>query len=277
MIHILTDSTADLGPDLLGQYQIEFIPLAVIHQGSSFRDQVDISLPQLFEAVSKTGELPKTSAPAVAEFTRFLDRPGEVIYIGLSSALSATQQNAQLALQALGRSDITVIDSLNLSSGIGLLVLAAADMRDRGCSAAEIAAGVRALLPKVRTSFIIDTLDYLHMGGRCSAMQNIVSSLLKIRPVIQVRPDGSLGIKEKIRGTRAKALASLVDDFRAHLDEIDLQRVFITHTGCDADAEQVKSELQRIAPAAEIHITYAGCVIASHCGPNTIGVLYLAR
>ncbi len=275
MIHILTDSTCDLGQALLRQYGIEFIPLTVILGEVTFRDQVDITLPELFAQIERTGQLSKTSAPSVAEFSAFFHREGEIIYLGLSSALSATVQNARLAAE--NQPGITVIDSLNLSSGIGLLALRAADLRKAGCSAVEITADIQNTIPKVNTSFVIDTLEYLYKGGRCSAMQNIFGSLLKIRPVIEVRPDGTLGVKDKIRGSRGKALNSLLEDFRTHAADADLRRVFITHTGCDADAEYLHAELGKIAPIEQIHITSAGCVIASHCGPNTIGILYLTR
>ena len=136
---------------------------------------------------------------------------------------------------------------------------------------------MQAAVGRVHTSFIIDTLDYLYMGGRCSAMENVVGSLLKIRPIIEVRPDGTLGVKEKTRGTRKKALGSMLADFEAHLSQVDLHRVFVTHTGCDADAAFLKEELLKIAPIEEVCITQAGATVASHCGPDTIGILYLEK
>lgn len=276
MIHIVTDSTSDLSPEMISQYQVGIIPLAVFIQGKTYRDKLEITLAELFHSVETTGQLPKTSAPPIAEFLPHFDHADEVIFIGISSKLSATIQNAVLTADELGKR-VRVIDSLNLSTGIGQLVMLAAEMREHGCSAAEIEAGVRAAIPRVRTSFTIDTLEYLYKGGRCSAMQSVVGSLLKIRPVIEVLPDGTLGVKERLRGSRAKTLASMIETFRKDLPQIDLHRVFITHTGCHVDAEYLRLELQKIAPIEELAVTLAGSVIGSHCGPNTIGIIYMLK
>jgi DegV family protein with EDD domain len=120
-------------------------------------------------------------------------------------------------------------------------------------------------------------MEYLYKGGRCSALQAVVGSVLKIRPIIEVRPDGTMGVKEKARGTRQKGLQSMLDDFAAHLPELDRKRVFITHTGCDADAELLRQEIARLADPQEIRTTLAGSVISSHCGPDTIGILYMVK
>lgn len=276
MIEIVTDSCADLSPDLLEQFHIRTIPLQVFINGTNFADG-ELKIQQLFDLVSKTGELPKTSAPAVSSFFDFFNTDDPIIYIGLSSRLSATMQNSMLAADQLPGKDITTIDSLNLSTGIGHLVVLAAELRDQGCSKEEIVAQVKNAVSKVHSSFVIDTLDYLWKGGRCSSMQAIVGSLLSIRPVIAVLPEGTMTVKEKIRGSRKKALNSLLEDFRKNLAEINPHRVFITHTGCDADAEYLCEELLKIAPLENVNITYAGATIGSHCGPNTIGILYMTR
>lgn len=277
MIHILTDSTADLGPALAERFGIQTVPLYVLMDNQTYQDGAGITTADLFRSVEKTGQLPKTSAPAVSDFMKVFQQPDQTIYIGLSSKLSATVQNALLAQDNCEPGQVYTIDSLNLSTGIGLLALKAAALREQGCSAEEIAAQVRLLVPKVRSLFMIETLDYLHKGGRCSALQNVMGSLLRIRPVIAVRPDGTLGVKGRTRGTRQKALQFMLDDFSENLPEVDLERVFITHTGCDEDAEYLKQELLKLAPIQEVLITDAGSVIASHCGPGTIGVLYLLK
>jgi DegV family protein with EDD domain len=276
MVTILTDSCADLNQDLISRFAIHTISLTVFINGKIYHDGIDLSLPELYHQVEVGGELPKTSAPSVAEFQTFFQAfPGDLIYIGISAKLSATYQNAFLAAENLPDRNIHVIDSRNLSTGIGLLVLKAADLRDQGLAPNEIEKVIQSLLPKVHTAFMVDTLEYLHKGGRCSAAENIVGSLLKIRPVIEVKADGSLGVKEKTRGTRKKALTYLLEDFKAHLPDIDLQRVFVTHSGCDEDAEFLARELRILAPITEILVTTAGCTISSHCGPGTIGILYL--
>lgn len=277
MIHILADTCSDLSKDLLDQFKIDLIPLNVFINNRSYLDGIEISRDQLFDYVNQTGQLPKTSAPIVEIMTKFLDREGDVIYISIGSALSATYQTAMLAKNSLPGRNIFIVDSKNLSTGIGHLVVRAAELRDQGLPLEEILAEINFMIPRIRTSFVIDTLDYLYMGGRCSAMQHIVGSLLKIRPIIEVRQDGSLGVREKIGGSRKKALSALIEDFQRNASQINPHRVFITHTGCDSDAEYIRDEISRLLPIENLNITYAGSTISSHCGPDTIGILYVLR
>lgn len=276
MLEIITDSTSDLDPVLLHRFNIQRVPLTVIVEGREVKDG-DLTLTQLFDTVNRTGILPKTSAVSVGEFSEAFKSENDTIYIGISSKLSATYDNSLLAAREIKHKRIANIDSLNLSTGIGLLVVKAAELRDQGYSFDAIVSEIQAAIPKVHSSFIIDTLDYLYKGGRCSALQNIFGSLLRIRPVIEVRKDGTMGVKEKIGGARKRALLSMVTEFEAQLAEIDLHRVFITHTGCDDDAHYLEAELKRLAQIDELSITYAGTTIASHCGPGTIGVLYMMK
>ncbi len=275
-VHILTDSTADLGKDLADEFGIDVIPLTVILGEKSYRDGVDINQQMLFDLVAQVGTLPKTAAPSVGEFLTFFDRPGESVYVGISSKLSATFQNARLAADEKG-GRVRVVDSLNLSTGIGLLALRAAELRDAGKTAAEIEQDLLACVPKVRTSFIIDTMEYLYKGGRCNALQALAGSVLKIHPIIEVHSDGTLGVKGKARGLREKGLQMMLDDFAASLDQIDPRRVFVTHTACPEDAEFLKQEIIRLAAPDDVRITLAGSVISSHCGPKTIGILYMMK
>ncbi len=276
MLTILTDSCADLGQPLLDAYGVQFIPLHVLVNGI---DHLDSEYPttELFESVSATGELPKTAAPSVKEFQSFFDRKDDILYIGLSSQLSATMSNAQLAKDLLDKADLHLIDSKNVSTGIGLLVLKAVDLMNARKNAAEIVSEIEATRSKVRTAFVIDTMDYLYKGGRCTALQAIFGSMLQIRPVINVREDGTLGVLDKVRGSRKKALDRLLKGFENDLPNVDLTRVFVTHTGCVEDAEYLAGELKALAEIENIHITTAGVTIASHCGPNTIGILYITR
>jgi len=282
MVCIITDSTCDLGTTITSKANIHTVPLYVNINGTNYIDGVTITTPDLFKSVDETGLLPKTSAPTVADFQKALAVFDETICITLSSKLSATYQNALLAQEGLHRGESSdhrnfVIDSLNLSTGIGLLVLKAATMRDQGLPTAEIAARIQEMIPKVRTSFVVNTLDYLYKGGRCSAVQNIMGSLLSIRPIIAIRPDGTLGIKEKVRGSRMKALQAMLNSFAQDLANLDLDQVFVTHTSSDEDAEYLKSEILKLAPVRNVTITTAGSVIASHCGPGTIGILYMLK
>jgi len=273
MIDILTDSCADLTQELLEQHHIRSIPLKIFINNQNLYDG-DLTTPELFSLVDKTGQLPKTSAPSIQEFINFFTPAEQGVFIGISSQLSATVQTGRLAQAELDGRNIQVIDSLNVSTGVGLLALKAAELRYAGRSTAEIVSEIEKTIPKVRTSFIIDTMEYLYKGGRCSALQAIFGSMLKIRPVIEVRADGTLGIKDKIRGPRSKALNSLLEDFRANLNQIDFKRVFITSTDCPEDSKYLKNQLLAIAPIHEVLITTAGATIASHCGPGTIGIIY---
>jgi DegV family protein with EDD domain len=277
MTMIISDSTCDLSPELVKQFNLEIIPLSVLVAGKNYLDGVEITTPMLFDLVEKNGELPKTSAPSIEAYKEVFDKYPELVYIGISSKLSASYQSCLLALEGSDPQKKIAIDSLNLSTGIGLLVLMASELSQKGLSASQIAEQINQAIPKVRTSFVIDTLDYLHKGGRCSAMELVVGSLLKIRPVIEVQPDGTLGIKDKIGGSRKKALLSMVNEVIAKKGGLDPHRAFVTHCACPEDAEFLKDELEKLGVFGEILITEAGSTIASHCGPKTIGILYLTK
>ena len=276
MIQILTDSCCDLPPDIIATHQIGVVPLNVFINDQAYKDGLNITPRDLFLEVEKTKKLPKTAAPSVAEVKQLFESyPGDIIFISIGSRLSATYQSAVLATELLPDRRITIIDSNNLSTGIGQLVMLAVELRSEGKPYQEIADTVLAARSSVKTSFIIDTLDYLYMGGRCSAMENVVGSLLRIHPVIEVKPDGTLGVKDKVRGSRTKTLHAMLTDFERHILELNPRRVFITHTGCHADAEYLAKEIRKMVDVDEIIETTAGATVSSHCGPNTIGLIYL--
>ncbi len=274
---IFVDSTADLSAELVARHRLEVIPLIVHLDGKSYRDGIDLSSEQLFALIEANGALPTTAAPTLGDFMTAFSGHTDGVFIGISSKLSGTVNNALLAVQAMPESRIRVVDSLTLSSAIGLLALKAADLRDAGAGAEEIQATIEALRPKVRMSFALETMRYLYLGGRCTALQSVVASMLKIRPIIAGMPDGTLGLKAKIHGARKRALEALLHDFEAALPNVDLQRVFVTHAAAAEDAAYLAEKLTALAPIQELHITTAGAVIASHCGPGTIGVLYLLK
>jgi DegV family protein with EDD domain len=278
MVNIITDSTSDLGPELAAKYNLTVIPLLVTIGGKEYRDGVDIDQKALFELVGKHGELPRTAAPSAGEFARAFGMASETIFIGISSKLSATLQNAQLAAEMLPPGRVTVIDSLNLSTGVGLLAIRAAELRDQGCSAQEIAKAITTSTEKVRTSFVIDTMDYLYKGGRCTAVQALAGSVLKIHPIIEVREDGSLGVKSKARGSLQKGHQMMLDDLKMQLHNVDRNRIFVTHT-CDDEAavKFLVDGVKWVAEPEEILVTKAGSVISSHCGPGTAGILYFLK
>jgi DegV family protein with EDD domain len=278
MINIITDSTSDLGEEIASEFKLTVIPLTVTIGGGVYQDGINIRQKDVFALVHKHGELPKTAAPSVGEFARAFDQPGESIFIGISSKLSATIQNARLAAESFPKGQVRVIDSCNLSTGVGLLALRAAGLRDHGLSSSQIETEVTALISKVRTSFVIDTMEYLYKGGRCTALQAIAGSVLKIHPIIEVQQDGTLGVKEKARGTLYKGYQRIVEDFEDHLAELDGSRVFVTHTCTnDKDVEFLVNEVKRIAAPEDVRATQAGSVVSSHCGPNTAGILFFVK
>lgn len=278
MVNIITDSTSDLGAKITAEFGLMVVPLLVTIGGNVYRDGVDIGQEELFSLVEKYGELPKTAAPSVGEFTKAFDRPGDMVFVGISSKLSATIQNAQLAAKLLPTGKVRVIDSLNLSSGVGLLALRGAELDRQGLPAEQIEEVLLTSKGKVRTSFVIETMDYLYKGGRCTALQAIAGSVLKIHPIIEVRSDGTLGVKEKARGTLQKGLQMILNDFESHLEELDKSRIFVTSTSNDGNEVQFLVDgINRIAAPQDIRVTRAGSVIASHCGPGTTGILYFVN
>jgi DegV family protein with EDD domain len=275
MIQIITDSTADLETNLAARHSISVIPLSVIIGGQSYKDGLELSPTRLFELIEQNGVLPTTAAPSVGEYHQLFNQPGESIYIGISSKLSASVANARLAARELPPGKVRVIDSHSVCVGTGSLVLAAAELRDNGCSAEEIERKLGERVPRSRMLFVVNTLEYLHKGGRCSAVQALLGSLLKIHPIIQAQPDGTLGVKEKIRGSRRKILNTLLDNFKQDLPQIDLHRVFVAHAGALEEAEQLCTEIRQLADPEDLQIAEAGCVISSHCGPGTLALQYV--
>lgn len=274
---IFVDSTSDLSPALVELHHLKVIPMIVHLNGNTYRDGIDLSSEQLFALIEANGALPTTAAPTIGEFVTAFSIHANGIFIGISSKLSGAINNARLAAEEILKNHVRVVDSLTLSSAIGLLALKAADLRDAGAGVPEIQAAVEAARAKVRISFALETMRYLHMGGRCTVLQSLVASMLKIRPIIAGMPDGTLGLKAKIRGNRAHALEALLQDFEEALPAVDLQRVFITHAAAADDAAYLAEKLATLAPIQEIHVTTAGAVVSSHCGPGTVGILYLTK
>ncbi|MFO7172131.1 MAG: DegV family protein [Bacillota bacterium] len=281
-VRIVTDSTADLTRDLIERHRITVVPLLVQFEEEVYRDGVDIDTDRLFAKVAEKKRLPKTAAvgPGVFQETFAQTTAGgaEVVYVGISSKLSSTLQNARMAAEEFeGR--VRIWDSLNLSTGVGYQVLLAAEMAGAGKSPEEILAALEDARPKIRTYFVIDTLDYLYMGGRCSGLQMLVGSLLKIRPVIAV-VDGGMIVAAKLRGPRQKALDWMLERFAEDARQVgvDPTRVFITHTGVPDNARYMADAVRRTLPEVrEILETRAGAVIGSHCGPGTIGIIYKTK
>ncbi len=278
-IIISSDSTCDLSAELKERYDIKIIPLGVTLGDKVYRDGIDITPDEIYAHHTKTGELPKTTAANVGECIDFftdLTKDGDtVIHFTISSSMSSTYSNSCLA--AAEFENVYIIDSKNLSTGGGLLVVAAAEMANSGMEAPAIVEKINELKDCVDASFVIDSLEYLHKGGRCSALAMMGANLLKLKPCIEVK-DGSMGVGKKYRGVYGRVLSEYVDERLQNADDIDTSRVFVTHAGCDPEivnavVEQVKAK----GIFKEMFLTRAGCTISSHCGANTLGVLFIRK
>ena len=275
------DSTCDLGKELTEKYQVQLCPYHVELDGKSYRDGVDLEPDFIYQVYREKKILPKTSAINVSEyeehFKRWTDQGCEVVHITLGHGLSSSYQNCCMAAADLP--GVYVIDSCNLSTGTGLLVLEAASRIAQGMEAKQVAEQVEALVKKVSASFVIDTLEFLYKGGRCSALQMLGANLLSLKPSIVVNTeDGSMSVGKKYRGTLDKALLHYVSDQLKGRTDLNEERVFITHSGISEERlDSVKKAVEELGAFKEILVTRAGCTISSHCGPNTLGVLFLTK
>lgn len=278
-VGIITDSTSDLTKEMYEKYNIEVLPLYVILNGKTYQDGVDITMEEMYKIVDECGQLPKSSnvPPAMFEkyFTEYLEKYDQIFYIGISGSLSATYQNAKIAAESFEKGKVYVADSKNLSSGIGLLLLKACKFRDEGSNAEEICKKVEELVPYVRTQFAINTLKYMHMGGRCSGVSKIFGTMLKLKPIIKVVDGGMIVAKKPIGYNRA--LNTLLDMALNDLPKMDLDHIFITHCLGKEDEIYLRSELNKHIDNNVILESCAGGVIATHCGPRTIGILYIVK
>ncbi|MBS1400565.1 MAG: DegV family protein [Clostridia bacterium] len=277
MIQITSDSTCDLG-ELAPKHGIRLMPLKVILDTETFKDGVDIAPADIFAFVEKTGMLPKTSAPGIEDFRELFSlltaNGDEVIHFTISSKASASYSCALAASREFD-GKVRVVDSLALSSGQGLLVMKAVDLRDAGKSAAEIEETVNALRARVNTSFVPDRLEYLYKGGRCSKMEMYGANILKIHPMIDMK-DGQLGVKKKYRGKMTVCIKSYIEELKAAYPVYDKTRCFITHSSADAELVELAREMvQSEFDFDEVVETVAGSVITGHCGRNTLGVLFI--
>ncbi len=278
-IIITSDSTSDLTKELRERYNISILPLGVTLGDKTFFDGVDINPDDIYAHHTKTGELPKTTAANVGDcidfFKPFAEAGKTIIHFSLSSEFSSTYNNACLAASEF--ENVYVIDSRNLSTGGGLLVIAAAEMAKQGLEASAIVENINALIPCVDASFVIDNLEYLHKGGRCSALAMLGANVLKLKPCIEVK-NGKMGVGKKYRGKYSAVLKEYVAERLANIEDIDLDRVFVTHAGVDMDiVNAVVEQVKATAPFKEVFLSRAGCTISSHCGADTLGVLFIRK
>lgn len=278
-IHITCDSTCDLTKALYEGYRVKPIPMGV-SLGDDFRqDGVNVCPQDLYDYAAATGQLPKTSAISVGEYEevfRSLTADGSaVIHINLSAELSASHQNACLAAQMVG--NVYPVDSRNLSSGSGHLALIARALAEEGKTPEQIVEALVEARQKLDVSFVLQTLEYLHMGGRCSGVAAFGANLMKLRPEIEV-VDGKMQVGRKYRGTMEKTVLAYIRGRLEGRTDVDCDRIFVTHSGVPQDIEDKAVALVRqLQPFKEVIVTSAGCTISSHCGPNCLGVLFLRK
>lgn len=278
-IKITCDSTCDLTPELYEKYNVEVIPLGIALGDRLYHDSVDVNTGDVFKFVAENGILPKTSAVSVGEylevFKKYVDDGYSVIHINISSEFSSCHQNARLAAEELG--NVYPIDSRNLSSGSGHLVIAAAELAEECDDAEEIADKLNEMKTRLDVSFVLQTLEYLKKGGRCSSIAAFGANVLKLRPEIEV-VDGKMQVAKKYRGSIQKSISDYVRGRLEGRTDLQLNRIFITHSHVPAEivAETV-ALVKELAPFAEVIETVAGCTISSHCGPECLGVLFFTK
>lgn len=279
-ISIVTDSTCDLSEPLIQKYRITVLPLYVTLGDQSYQDGINITSSDIFRYVEQNGNLPKTAAISVAAYAdcfRALAKDADaVLCITLGSGFSSCCQNARIA--AADFENVYVVDSCNLSTGHGHVVLQACEHQNDFSDAASLADFLSTqVVPKVDASFIIDRLDYLHKGGRCSAVAALGANMLKLKPCIEVR-NGKMAVGKKYRGQFAHCVSQYIKDRLHDTADIDPHRIFITHAQASDDAlSAAKETVTQCANFSEVLETQAGSTIASHCGPNTLGILYLHK
>ena len=282
MIKIVSDSTCDLSKELIEKYDIQIVPLHILLGEKEYLDGVEISPGEIYAWADQNEDTPKTSAVGFEEAAdvvkQIVGTDDEMIIFTISGKMSTTGNVFRMVVEELELEDkVSVIDSENLSTGIGLMVLKAADMVKEGKSRTEICQSIDELKGKVQASFVVDTLTYLHRGGRCSSVAALAGGVLKLHPKIVVA-EGSMSADKKYRGKMEKAIMDYVQDMEEVLKKADSERVFITHSGCEQEIiDKVYEYLKDMNYFKEILITRAGGVISSHCGYGTLGVIYLKK
>ncbi len=274
---ITSDSTCDLSEELLERFQIHTIPLTITLGEDTFLDGQGFTPLDMYARYRKDGILPKTSAPGVQEFQDFFSQYTEqgfsVVHLDISAELSNSYNAACLAADEL--SDVHVVDSRMLSTGVGLLAIEGAECRDRGMSAAEIAEHLRSLTGKVQTSFVLDTLQFMWKGGRCSAVSALGANLLHLKPGLEMQ-NGKLAVYKKYRGNINAVYKQYVKE-RLQGRQVRPGHVFVTESGEIEESvlEELYAIIRETMPVREIHHTLAGCTVSTHCGPKTLGILFI--
>ena len=276
---ITADSACDLTPELLARYQVKRIPLTITEGDRSYRDGEGFTPDDIYDLYDRQHVLPKTSAISPQEFTDFfsplVESGCQVVHIDISSVCSACYQNACIAAGELD--GVYPVDSLHLTAGQGLLVIEACRLRDAGLSAPEIARQLLVYREKISTSFVVDTLEFLWKGGRCSGITALGANLLQVHPCLELR-EGEIKVARKYRGAMPTVYAQYIRD-QLSREDLDTRMAFLVHSGRidPAVLEQLRQEILEMAPFAEVPVIRVGCTITSHCGPGAMGVIFAAK
>lgn len=278
-IKISSDSTCDLTKEYIEAHDIGILSLVVIKDGESYKDGIDITPDVIFAHVNGGGALCSTSAANVNDYMELFEEYKKeydaVIHINLGSGFSSSHQNAVIAAEEF--ENVYVVDSMNLSTGHGLVVVEAVKMAEAGMAPEKIYEALNELAPRVEASFVLDRLDYMVKGGRCSAVAALGASLLQLKPCIEV-VEGKMGVCKKYRGSYEKALGNYVKDRLMDRDDIDTERIFVTHTETPQEiVDSVKAAVKEYKDFEIMEETVAGCTVSCHCGPNTLGVLFIRK
>jgi DegV family protein with EDD domain len=279
-IRISADSTCDLSKELLEKYDVAITPLYIRLGEKDLKDSIEVTRDDIFSYVERTKSIPKTAAVNVGDYVDFFTKVKEegydgIVHFTISADMSSCYQNACLAAGTF--ENVYIVDSRTLSTGIGHLVLDACELRDEGKTAKEIFDILEERKQKLDVSFVLDTLRYLALGGRCNSLLAFGANILNIKPSIQVR-EGKMGVDKKYRCSFERAVVRYVNDKLADHDSLNLKRIFITDSGCSDEVRNAAEEaVLKNAPFAEVIHTRAGCTISSHCGPNCIGILFYRK
>lgn len=281
-VKIISDSTCDLSNELIEKYNIDILPLHIVLGDKEYKDMVEIIPDEIYKWSNDNNDAPKTSAASITDTMAILEKHSkdydEIVCFSISGKMSTTNNVMRMAALELGIEDrVFVIDSQNLSTGIAQLVIEAALKVEKGAKAQEIVDYIEELKPKVRASFVVDTLTFLHRGGRCSSVAALAGGAFKLHPKIIVE-DGAMKSSKKYRGKLSSVILNYVKDLEEDLLNAENKRVFITHSGCDDELiETIYQEIKNLNIFEEIHITRAGGVISSHCGPGTLGIIFIEK
>ena len=279
-IKISSDTTCDLSPELRARYDVDTVPLYIVKDGKEYKDTIEIGPEDIYAYARETGKNCSTAAVSVADyeelFRKELETADAIIHTHISSDMSACYQNACIAAREF--ENVFPIDTRSLSTGIGYLVVEAALLAESGVPAAEIAERINAMRDKLDVTFVIDTLTYLHRGGRCSAVAALGANLLSLKPCIEVR-GGKMGVGKKYRGKVEKCIMQYVREKLEGQTDIDTRRLFITHSGGFEPGflDEVKAEAGKYQHFDEVLTTVAGSTISSHCGPKTLGIIFARK